>query len=92
VVFPTITGATPSTRFLTLTFPVRKFTQGLAYAVEANSGLAGSWTEIWKSSDGFSHPQVVTALDQADRTVVTVRDSVALAGAPERFLRVRVVN
>jgi cyclophilin family peptidyl-prolyl cis-trans isomerase len=90
VVFPGFSGATPATRSLTLTFPVRKFTQGLVYAVEANNGLAGSWTEIWKSSDGFSHPQVVGALDQTDRTVVTVRDTVALEATPKRFLRVRV--
>jgi cyclophilin family peptidyl-prolyl cis-trans isomerase len=92
VVFPGFSGATPATRSLTLTFPLRKFTQGLVYAVEANSGLAGNWTEIWKSSDGFSHPQVVSALDQADRIVVTVKDSVALEGTPKRFLRVRVIS
>lgn len=92
VVSSGFSGATPSARYLTLTFPVRKFTQGLTYAVESNSGLAGGWTEIWKSSDGFSHSQVVTALDHADRTVVTVRDTAALEGVPERFLRVRVGN
>jgi cyclophilin family peptidyl-prolyl cis-trans isomerase len=92
VVFAGFSGAAPAARYLTLTFPVRKFTQGLTYAVESNGGLAGGWTEIWKSSDGFSHSQVVTALDQADRTVVTVRDTAALEGVPERFLRVRVGN
>ena len=40
-------------KYLTLTFPARKFTQGLTYAVEANDGLSGPWTEIWKSADGF---------------------------------------
>lgn len=91
-VFPGTAGAAPAARYLTLTFPVRKFTQGLSYAVEANDGVSGIWTEIWKSADGFSHAQVVTTLDQADRTVVTVKDT-AVIGIPQtRFLRTRIVN
>ena len=92
VVFPGITGISPAARYMTLTFPVRKFTQGLTYAVEANDGLSGTWTEIWKSTAGFIHPQVVSALDQADRTVVTVKDTAALGGRPKRFLRTRIVQ
>lgn len=84
------TGTAP--KYLTLTFPVRKFTQGLSYAVEANSSLSGPWTEIWKSANGFSHAQVVTALDQADRTVLTIKDTTAIGGTPTRFLRTRVVQ
>ncbi len=90
VVFPGFSGSAAASRFLTVTFPVRKFTQGLVYVVEANNGLVGGWTEIWRSSQGFFHPRVVGALDQVDRTVLTVRDSVALQEAPKRFLRVRV--
>lgn len=88
-VFQGSTGATP--KYLTLTFPVRKFTQGLTYAVEANNGLTGPWTEIWKSANGFGHAQVVSALDQADRTVLTIKDTTAI-GAGKRFLRTRVVQ
>jgi hypothetical protein len=39
----------------------------------------------------LSHAQVVSALDQADRTVLTVKDTNAI-GAGTRFLRVRVVQ
>lgn len=78
-------------KYLTLTFPVRKFTQGLTYAVEANDGLSGSWTEIWKSANGFGHAQVVTELDQTDRTVLTVKDT-SPVGAGKRFLRARVIQ
>ena len=88
-VFQGSTGTT--SKYLTLTFPVRKFTQGLTYAVEANDGLTGPWTEIWKSANGFSHAQVMSALDQADRTVLTVKDTAAI-GAGKRFLRTRVVQ
>jgi cyclophilin family peptidyl-prolyl cis-trans isomerase len=88
-VFPGSSGTAP--KYLTLTFPVRKSTQGLTYAVEANNGLSGPWTEVWKSTDGLGHAQVVTAQDQADRTVLTVKDSAAV-GAGKRFLRVRVVQ
>ena len=92
VVFPGTAGTAPAAIYLTLTLPVRKFTQGLSYVVEANDGLSGPWTEIWKSADGFAHSQVMTALDQVDRTVVTVRDTVAIGTRQKRFLRTRVVN
>ncbi len=85
-----ITGTSPA--YLTLTFPVRKFTQGLTYAVEANDNLSGTWTEIWKSSNGFSHPQVLSALDQGDRTVLTLKDISGIGGMPKRFLRTRVTQ
>jgi len=90
VVFSGITGTTPS--YLTLTFPVRKLTQKLSYQVEANDGLTGSWALLWKSSDGFAHPQVVAAVDQADRTIITVRDTATIGLSPQRFLRTRVVQ
>jgi cyclophilin family peptidyl-prolyl cis-trans isomerase len=90
VVFSGSTGTTPSTRFLTVTFPVRKQTQGLSYSVEASMGLVGTWTELWKSSDGFTGQLVVNAVDQSDRTVVTIKDSLAFSAQQNRFLRVTV--
>ncbi len=92
MVFSGTTGTAPAATYLTLTLPVRKFTQGLSYVVEANDGLSGPWTEIWNSTDGFAQSQVMTALDQVDRTVVTVRDSVAIETRQKRFLRTRIVN
>lgn len=89
-VYQGATGTNP--KFLTLTFPVRKFTQGLSYAVEGNDGLSGPWTELWKSTDGFAHSQVVTVVDQADRTVLTIKDTSAIGAASKRFLRVRTVE
>ena len=89
---PVVGKSGTSPQFLTLTFPVRKFTTGLTYVVEANAELAGTWTPVWSSSDGFSHPQVVSAVDQADRTVVTVADTVAVADGSKRFLRLRLVE
>jgi cyclophilin family peptidyl-prolyl cis-trans isomerase len=85
-------GAAPSPEYLTLTFPVRKFTTGLSYVVEANNSLSGTWTSIWTSANGFGHAQVAGAIDQADRTVVTVKDSVPIGNSPTRFLRTRVVQ
>ena len=77
---------------MTLTFPVRKSTQSLTYVVEANDTLSGTWTEIWNSGNGFSHAQVVSALDQSDRTVVTIKDTVAMGVQTKRFLRTRVIQ
>jgi len=87
-----VSGTAPAARYMTLTFPVRKFTQGLTYTVEANDALSGTWTEIWKSSDGFSHTQVVTALNQLDRTVLTVKDIAAVTSKQKRFMRVKVTQ
>ena len=92
VVFPQMSGGDPPAKYLTITFPVRKFTQGMAYAVEANSGLLAAWTEIWNSAAGFTHPQVLTIMDQADRTVVTIKDTTTAETDPKRFLRIRVVK
>ncbi len=91
-VFPGIAAVSRTARYMTLTFPVRKATIGLSYAVEANDLLSGKWTEIWKSSDSFEHPQVVSAVDEADRTVLTVRDTVEFGTQSKRFLRTRVVQ
>jgi cyclophilin family peptidyl-prolyl cis-trans isomerase len=90
VVFPGVTGTTAS--HLTLTFPVRKLTQRLSYQVEANNRLAEGWTTVWRSSDGFGHPQVVSAVDQADRTVLTIKDTATIGPNPQRFLRTRVTQ
>jgi cyclophilin family peptidyl-prolyl cis-trans isomerase len=88
------TGTTPATRYMTLTFPVRKFTTGLTYVVEANNQLSGAWTEVWNSASdaSFSHAQVLFKVDQSDRTVVTIRDLVALATQARRFMRVKVAQ
>jgi peptidyl-prolyl cis-trans isomerase A (cyclophilin A) len=87
---PGKTGTGPE--YLTLTFPVRNFTSNLSYVVEANNSLSGSWTTVWTSANGFAHAQVVTAVDQADRTVVTIKDTAAIGGSATRFLRTRVVQ
>jgi cyclophilin family peptidyl-prolyl cis-trans isomerase len=92
VIFQGVSGTAPAARYITLTFPVRKFTQGLTYTVEANDALSGTWTEIWKSSDGFSHSQVVTALNQLDRTVLTVKDTAAVTSKQKRFMRIKVTQ
>ena len=92
VIFQGVSGTAPAARYMTLTFPVRKFTQGLTYTVEANDALSGTWTETWKSSDGFSQAQVVTALNQLDRTVLTVKDTAAMTSKQKRFMRVKVTQ
>ena len=90
MVFQGVTGVTQKS--LTITFPVRKFTQGLSYGVEASDALAGSWTEIWKTADGFASSQVVSALDQADRTILTVKYLGFMSGPAKRFMRVKVTQ
>lgn len=84
------TAISPSARAMTIQFPVRKFTSGLSYVVQANDQLTGTWTDIWSSAQGFAHAQVVEAQDLSDRTVVTIKDTAAIGTRPTRFLRVRV--
>ena len=82
-----VTGA----KFLEITFPVRKFAANLTYSVEASATLLpGDWTTIWTSPQGFAMPAVTAAVDQGDRTIVTVRDSASSPAAPRRFLRAKV--
>lgn len=88
-IFRGTNGSSPY-RYQTLTFPVRKFAQDLTYTVEANDTLSGTWTEVWKSSDGFAHARVVSTVDQADRTVLTIQDSLPIESRSKRFMRIRV--
>lgn len=88
-IFRGTNGSAPY-RYQTLTFPVRKFAQDLTYTVEANDNLSGTWTEIWKSSDGFAHARVVSTVDQADRTVLTIQDSLPIESRSKRFMRIKV--
>ena len=85
------TGTAPA-QSMTLAFPVRKFTAGLSYVVEAGNSPAGAWTSVWSSDQGFTHPQVVSAVDQADRTLVTIKDTAAISAQPHRFLRLKTIQ
>lgn len=85
------TGAAPA-QFMTLAFPVRKFTAGLSYVVEAANSPAGTWTSVWSSDQGVTHPQVISAADQADRTLVTIKDTATISAQPHRFLRLKTTQ
>ncbi len=93
---PSITPGTVTVeagRYLSLSFPVRKFTGGgFRYAVEGHDALTGTWTELWNSDQGFTHTLVAEAADQPDRTVITVRDAVAITPGSRRYLRLRVTD
>lgn len=86
------TAISTSARALTIQFPVRKFGTGLSYVVQANDQLTGTWTDIWSSAQGFAHAQVASALDQSDRTVVTIKDTAAIGSRTSRYLRVKVTQ
>ena len=75
---------------LAITFPVRKSVSDLTYVVESADRVEGPWSTTWSSALGFAHPNVVKVDDFADRSVVTVKDTVAKGSADRRFLRVRV--
>jgi len=89
---PGKTGLSPAPQFLTLSFALRKFTSGLSYVVEANDQLSGTWSPVWSSADGLGSAQVVSFTDQADRTLVTIKDNVTIGSRPQRYMRVRVAQ
>ena len=89
-VYSGIAGVAPAPRYLALTFPMRKFTSGLTYTVEAADGLTGPWTTVWSSPYGLSYIQVVGAMDQTDRVMVTIKDTVALGARQKHFMRIRI--
>jgi hypothetical protein len=64
----------------------------LTYVVQAQDQLSGTWTDIWSSAQGFAHAQVASALDQSDRTVVSIKDTVAIGSRSSRYLRVKVTQ
>ncbi|MEO8615566.1 MAG: peptidylprolyl isomerase [Luteolibacter sp.] len=86
-------AAVSAAKYGEVTFPVRKFAPSLTYTVETSGSLsAGTWSTRWTSSDGFGAAAVTSAVDQADRTIITVRDSQSSSSATCRFLRVKVTG
>lgn len=74
-----------------ITFKVRKFAPGIIYTVESSGDLM-NWIPIWASTDGFSAPAVFSAADNPDHTLVTIRDTAAVAAGSPRFLRVKITS
>ena len=90
-VYTGVTSSAPATRHQYLTFPIRKFNSDLTYTVEASNDLAGPWTVVWSwPSYGFASPQVISHVDQGDRWLVTIKDTVTWAAQSHRFMRIRV--
>jgi len=73
-----------------ITFKVRKFAT-LTYIVEGSSNLT-SWSTVWTSTDGFAAPNVASAANNADHTLVTIKDSVPYTDSTPRFLRLTVTS
>jgi cyclophilin family peptidyl-prolyl cis-trans isomerase len=73
-----------------ITFKVRKFAT-LTYIVEGSSNLA-SWSTVWTSTNGFAAANVSSAVNNADHTLVTIKDSVPYTDSTPRFLRLTVTS
>lgn len=72
----------------TITFKVRKFAV-LTYTVRSSGNLS-AWLPIWTSADGFGAANIVSAVDHADHTLVTVKDTTGFIPGTPRFLKVQV--
>lgn len=72
----------------TLTFKVRKFA-ALTYTVEGSSNLT-TWTPVWSSTSGFADPAVSASVNNADHTLVTIKDSLPYSDTSPRFLQLKV--
>lgn len=76
---------------LTLTFPLGSNLDGTTVRLQSADSLAGPWSSQWTSSDGFTHPWIVTAEDLGSYHRVTARDPEPLNPA-RRFLRLQVTR
>lgn len=72
-----------------IVFRMRKYSPTLLYEVEAHGQLTGIWPTVWRSTDGFGGANV-TADDQGDHWLVTVKDSTPFSPGNPRFMRVRL--
>ena len=88
---PGTTSISGSTH-LTLAFPIRRFAGNLRYQVEAASSTSGPWSPVWISTDGLSHPRVLSSSLAADRINVTISDSSPITPGNRRFLRLRATE
>jgi uncharacterized repeat protein (TIGR03803 family) len=97
---PTVPDATPPPAgtgggFLQLTVPRDPARNDVTLTVEATANLAGPWTPLATSANGapFSGAGYLSG-ETPDATLksVLVRDLVAIASAPRRFLRLRVTR
>ena len=80
---------------LALTFTRDQFRNDITLSVEAANTLSGPWTTIAASSGGgiFSGSGFVTETDAGNGLkIVEVRDTVNLADAARRFLRIKVTR
>ncbi len=75
--------------YLTLAFSHLKNAADLTYVVEKSGNLM-DWTTVWESSDGFAHPAVVSKVDSGDKTLLTVRDPMAMTPGSKTHLRLRI--
>jgi cyclophilin family peptidyl-prolyl cis-trans isomerase len=76
-----------------VTFKVRKFTANLSYSVEVSGDLSSiGWTTIWTTADGFSDANVISAVDNPDHTLVTIKDETVVSSNTPRFLRVKITS
>ena len=74
----------------TITFKVRKFA-ALTYTVRSSGNLTG-WQPIWTTADGFGAPNVVSAVDNPDHTLVTVKDTVGYTPGSPRFVQIQITS
>jgi|GEM_PF-1450467 len=72
----------------TITFKMRKFA-ALTYTVEGSSNLT-TWTPVWTSTSGFAVPAVSASVNNADHTLVTIKDSMPYSDTTPRFLQLKV--
>ena len=73
--------ASPQGGYLTLTYRKNKSATDVSYTVQASDALSGPWTTA---------ATVTSQVDEGSYTLVTIRDTVADAGHPRRFMRLQV--
>lgn len=77
---------------LEIAFTLNTWAAGTLVTVQSAADLAGPWTDVWKSTDGFNHPWIGSSTPMDGVASVVARDPTVLPdpATARKFLRLKV--
>ncbi|MDB6132502.1 MAG: hypothetical protein JWM59_745 [Verrucomicrobiales bacterium] len=71
-----------------LSFNLRRNITGITVALQTAADPAGTWTDQWKSTDGFTHPWITGTAAAGDAVTITAKNPAP--PGPREFMRLKV--
>ncbi|RYD37159.1 MAG: hypothetical protein EOP86_04130 [Verrucomicrobiaceae bacterium] len=71
-----------------LSFNLRQNITGITVALQTAADPAGTWTDQWKSTDGFTHPWITGTAVTGDAVTITAKNPAP--SGPREFMRLKV--